>query len=137
MKFTEVLTEAYLTPLKESNGKINQTDRNALRNELLHALASDLDATMTSEGAVVSFAHEYWGELCVEITLKMKDPNFDLPTAEQEYVDKLNEQEDKKLESAKRAAERLAKSEATKRAKATKGTKQVLFCWAGGLGGGI
>lgn len=120
MKFIDLLANAYSAELKDSSGKINQTDRNALRNQLLHALAEDLKAVMTSEGAVVEFEHEYWGSLCVEISLKMKDPEYDLDTAVAEYNEKLDVQEQKKVASAKRAAERAAKSAALKEAKESK-----------------
>lgn len=120
MKFMDVLTEAYKAELKDTSGKINQTDRNALRNRLMDALAEDLSAVMTADGAVVEFEHEYWGSLCVEVSLKMKDPNFDLDTAVEEYQEKQDAAEAKKAEAVKRAAERAAKSDALKAAKASK-----------------
>ena len=120
MRFTELLSNAYNAELKDSNGKINQTDRNALRNELLTALAEDLAAVMTNDGAVLEFEHDYWGSLCVEISLKMKDPNFDLDGAEAEYAEKIAASEVKKAETAKRAAERQAKTEALKAARESK-----------------
>jgi hypothetical protein len=123
MKFLESLTKAKTTDLRESNGKINQTDRNALRNILIDALCQDIGAVMTSDGAVIEFEHDYWGSLCIEVTLKMKDPNFDLDTARQEYEDRLEMAEAKKLESAKRAAERAAKTNAVKSTKEKKTSK--------------
>ena len=123
MKINEILAQSKAVELKESNGKINQTDRNALRQVLLNALCEDLEGVMTAEGIVLEFEHEYWGSLCIEVTLKMKDPNFDLDTARQEYEDKLEMAEAKKLESAKRAAERAAKTDAVKSAKEKKTSK--------------
>ena len=123
-KFQELLTEAFNYQLRESNGKINQTDRNDLRNELMHALAEDLAATLTVDGAVIEFEHDYWGSLAVEITVKMKDPNYDVDAARDEYADKIEAAEAKKAEATKRAAERSAKSEALKAAReAKKATK--------------
>lgn len=114
MKLNELLANSSTVELKDSNGKINQTDRNTLRNALLNALCEDLNGVMTADGIILEFEHEYWGSLCVEVSLKMKDPNFDLDTAVEEYNEKLLAQETKKIEAMKRAAERQAKADATK-----------------------
>ena len=120
-KFAEVLTEAKTAQLRESNGKVNQGDRNALRAKLMLALIEDLDATMTSEGAVVEFEHDYWGSLFVEIPLKMKDPDFDLDTAHQEYLNKVEKASLKEQDKLAKAAEREAKSAALKDVREKKG----------------
>lgn len=109
--FETVLASAKSLPLRDSNGKINQTDRNALRNRLLEALALDLNAVLTADGAIVEFEHDYWGALYVEIPLKMKDPDFDLTVAEAEYTEKIAKAEAKKAEAVVKAAERAAKKE--------------------------
>lgn len=119
-KFQELLTEAYKSELRDSNGKLNQTDRNTLRNELMEALAEDLNAVMTVDGAIVEFEHEYWGSLAVEVSVKMKDPNYDTEAAADEYAEKVAAAEAKKAEVLKRAAERQAKSEALKAARELK-----------------
>lgn len=107
--FEQVLADAVNTELRDSAGKVNQTDRNNLRNQLMAALASDLNAIMTADGAIVEFPHPYWGSLAVEISVKMKDPNYDTDTAHQEYVAKVKKAENKKAESERKAAERATK----------------------------
>ena len=115
MKIHEQLDIAYNAPLRDSDDKINQTDRNALRSTLLHALCEDLGATMTVDGAVLSFEHEYWGRLSVEVSLKMKDPEYDVEAAAQEYQSKLRAAEEKRIAAMKKAAERETKRKATKK----------------------
>lgn len=117
MKFLESLVDAKSAELKDSNGKINQTDRNALRNTLLDALRYDLNAVMTADGAVIEFEHEYWGSLCVEVSLKMKDPEYDIVEAEEEYIHKQEAAELKKALAQKRSDERSSKAEALKSVK--------------------
>ena len=112
--FTNALLEARNAELKDSNDKVNQTDRNALRNALMAALTKDLNAISTIDGAIVEFKHEYWGTLCVEVSLKMKDPNFDLVTAEAEYIEKQKKALAKKADAEAKAAERKIKADALK-----------------------
>lgn len=119
--FTDALILAATTELKDANNKLNQTDRNRLRANLMVAIWADIQeafdayipnarAVMTSDGIQNEFPHDEWGHLCVELNLKMKDPEFDLETAAQEYLDKTERAEQKKVEAAKKAAEReLAK----------------------------
>lgn len=104
MQFLQLLEESVNAQLRESNGKVNQTDRNNLRAQLMNALAADLDAVMTVDGAILEFEHEYWGSLCVEVNLKMKDPEYDIETAREEYEAKLAKAEARRLEAEKRAA---------------------------------
>ena len=115
MKLHEQLELAFNAPLRDSEGKLNQTDRNALRAVLLNALCEDLGATMTADGAVLSFEHDYWGSLCVEVSLKMKDPEYDVEAAAQEHLNKLRAAEEKRIEAMKKAAERETKRKATKK----------------------
>ena len=118
--FEQVLAEAHNSQLRDSAGKVNQTDRNALRNRLMAALATDLNAVMTVDGAIVEFSHDYWGSLAVEVSIKMKDPNYDIDTAHDEYVEKIEKADARKAEAERKALERQAKSEALKQAKASK-----------------
>ena len=86
--FQKALLEARTFELRESNGKINQTDRNNLRAKLMAALQQDIEGIFTVDGLILPFGHEYWGELHLEVSLKMKDPEYDLDTAVQEYEEK-------------------------------------------------
>lgn len=137
-KFNELLESSYSAQLRESNGKVNQTDRNALRNALMEALAADLEAIMTTDGAIVEMQHEEWGRICLEVSIKVKDPEYDPELAQEEYNLKQEAKAAKALEVEKRAAERKAKSDAiaaTREAK--KATKQVAFFmvwWDWGVG---
>ena len=115
MKLHEQLELAFNAQLRDSEGKLNQTDRNALRAVLLNALCEDLGATMTADGVVLSFEHDYWGSLCVEVSLKMKDPEYDVIAAKQEYESKLKEAARKREAAMKKAAERETKRKATKK----------------------
>lgn len=115
MKLHEQLELAFNAQLRDSEDKINQTDRNALRATLLSALCEDLGATMTTDGAILTFEHEYWGRLSVEVSLKMKDPEYDVETAAQEHLNKLRAAEEKRIEAMKKAAERETKRKATKK----------------------
>lgn len=110
--FEQVLIDAVNTQLRDSAGKVNQTDRNALRNRLMTALATDLNAVMTTDGAIVEFPHEYWGSLAVEISVKMKDPNYDLETEHKVYLEKVEKAEAKRKESERKAVERATKVKA-------------------------
>ena len=113
-KFTEALANAKNAQLRDSAGKVNQTDRNTLRNQLMEALVADLNAVMTVDGAIVEFEHEYWGSLAVEVSIKMKDPNYDIDTASQEYQEKVAKAAAKKADAEAKAAERAAKSKKSK-----------------------
>ena len=118
--FEKALADAKIVELRDSNGKLNQTDRNQLRNRLLDALVADLNAVLTADGAIVEFEHDYWGSLAVEVSLKMKDPNYDVDTAKEEYENKVAKAEAKKEQAAAKAAERQAKADALKAAKEKK-----------------
>lgn len=108
--FQKALLEAANFELRESNGKINQTDRNNLRAKLMAALQQDLaDAVFTADGLILPFGHEEWGELHLEISIKMKDPEYDMYTARAEYEEKLAKAEAKRIEAEKKAAARAAK----------------------------
>ena len=113
-KFNEALAEAYNAELKDSNGKINQTDRNHFRKVLMDALMEDLGGSMTADGIVLEIEHEYWGSIYAEVSIKVKDTDYDLDASVEEYNEKSAAAEAKKADAAKRAAERQAKSDALK-----------------------
>lgn len=124
-KLNKAIELAFTAKLKESNGKLNQTDRNALRQTLLDALAEDLGAVMTVEGLVVEIPHEEWGTVFAEVNIKMKDTDFDIIEATAAYATKLADRTAKEKEKEAKAAERAAKDKAIKdskeiKAKATK-----------------
>jgi len=107
--FQKALEDARTFELRDSNGKINQTDRNKLRAMFMAALLLDMGLVMTVEGLIGAFEHEYWGQLFIELNVKMKDPDFDLDTAIMEYQEKMAKAEAKRIEAEQKAAERAAK----------------------------
>jgi hypothetical protein len=114
-KFDETLAEAYNAQLRESNGKFNQTDRNNLRAKFMDALLADLGGHMTGDGIVMEVEHEYWGSIYIEVNLKMKDPEYDLDAAVEEYQSKLAKAEEKRKAAEIKANEAAIKREATKK----------------------
>ena len=115
MKLHKTIEDSFSCQLRDSDGKINQTDRNHLRSQLLTALCEDLGAVMTADGAILTFPHEYWGSLAIEVNLKMKDPEYDTEAAVSEHEEKLRVAEAKKIEAMKKATERETKRKATKK----------------------
>lgn len=107
--FQKALLDAYNFELRDSNGKINQTDRNNLRANLMAALQADIEGIFTVDGLILPFAHIYWGQLNLEISVKMKDPEYDLDTAIEEYEEKMAKAEAKRLEAEKKAIARANK----------------------------
>jgi hypothetical protein len=95
LKFHEALANAKTAQLRDSNGKLNQTDRNTLRAAILNALLEDLGGVMTSDGIVLEIEHEYWGSLLGEVTFKFKSIDFDLDGAVEEYQAKQEKKAEK------------------------------------------
>lgn len=114
-KFDNALAEAYKAQLRDSNGKFNQTDRNNLRATLMESLRDDLGGYMTSDGIVLEVEHEEWGSVYVEVNLKMKDPEYDITAAVQEYQEKVAKAEAKRIAAETKAREAAIKKEATKK----------------------
>lgn len=117
VNFDEALVHAYTATLRDSNGKINQTDRNNLRKQLLDALIRDISGVMTSDGIIHEVEHEYWGSVFVELSIKIKDVDYDLNTAVDEYQEKLSKAETRRMEAERRSRERAEKSAAIRASK--------------------
>lgn len=102
---------------KLSGEKINQTERNAFKAQVLESLATDLfaagmTAVRTSDGIVLEIENDELGSIYLELDVKVKNTDFDLDEAVADYQGKLTAAADRIAQVAKRKAERLAKKSA-------------------------
>ena len=102
---------------KLSGEKINQTERNAFKAQVLESLATDLfsagmTAVRTSDGIVLEIENDELGSIYLELDVKVKNTDFDLDEAVTDYQGKLTAAADRIAQVAKRKAERLAKKSA-------------------------
>jgi hypothetical protein len=102
---------------KLSGEKINQTERNAFKAEVLESLATDLfsagmTAVRTSDGIVLEIENDELGNIYLELDVKVKNTDFDLDEAVADYQSKVTAAADRIAQVAKRKAERLAKKSA-------------------------
>jgi hypothetical protein len=105
--------------LKSAGNKINQIQRNQLKENSLVALAndlSDLNVFRTNDGIIVEIANDELGAIHLEIDIKVKNLDFDLDSAVAEREQTLAN----RAERAQKAAERKAKVAAEKAAKSAK-----------------
>lgn len=98
---------------KLSGEKINQTERNAFKSEILSALVSDLQGVggiyRTNDGIILEVSNDELGVIHLEFDVKVKNIDFDVTAASQEYMDTITARVERVQEVAKRKAERLAK----------------------------
>ena len=98
---------------KLSGEKINQTERNAFKSEILSALVSDLQGVggiyRTNDGVILEVSNDELGVIHLEFDVKVKNTDFDVTAASQEYMDTITARVERVQEVAKRKAERLAK----------------------------
>jgi hypothetical protein len=102
---------------KLSGEKINQTERNAFKAQVLESLISDLSsadmtAVRTSDGIVLEIENDELGSIYLELDVKVKNTDYDLDEAIADYQSKLTAAADRVAQVAKRKAERLAKKSA-------------------------
>jgi hypothetical protein len=103
--------------LKLSGEKLNQTQRNEFKANLQNALLSDLtslglQATLTSDGIVVMVENEV-SNLYINFETTIKNLDFDLDSAKQEYQEKLEAKIERET-LAKQKREKLAKEKLSK-----------------------
>jgi hypothetical protein len=103
---TKVLKKIESTDLKVNNGKINQTVRNDLKNELIEAIMLDLaelEPVRTVDGVAVAVGNEP-SRQTVTFTLDpvFKALDYDIEAGAQEYADKVAEREAKALALAQK-----------------------------------
>lgn len=101
---------------KLSGEKINQTERNAFKNEILAALVSDLQGVggiyRTTDGVVLEVSNDELGVIHLEFDVKVKNTDFDVTEAHNEYMSAITARVERVQDAAKRKAERLAKGKA-------------------------
>lgn len=89
-----------------ANGKLKQNVRNALKNEITEQFAEFLkqngvENVRVKEGLILEFTNENLGAIPVVVNLVMKDLEFDVMTAENEYIAYIKDKEAKALAKAK------------------------------------
>lgn len=99
---------------KLSGEKINQTERNAFKNEILSALVDDLQGIggiyRTVDGIVLEVSNDELGVIHLEFDVKIKNTDFDVTSASDEYLQTITARVERVQDAAKRKVERLAKS---------------------------
>lgn len=99
---------------KLSGEKINQTERNAFKNEILSALVDDLQGIggiyRTVDGIVLEVSNDELGVIHLELDVKIKNTDFDVTSASDEYLQTITARVERVQDAAKRKVERLAKS---------------------------
>jgi hypothetical protein len=112
-----VVAELETAVVKLSGEKINQTQRNEFKANLQNALLNDLvslglQATLTSDGIVVMVENEV-SNLYINFETTIKNLDFDLDSAKQEYQEKLEAKVERET-LAKQKREKLAKEKLSK-----------------------
>lgn len=106
--------------IKLSGEKVNQTQRNEFKGEIQKALLSDLislglQATLTSEGIVLMIENDKTN-LFVNIEATIKNLDFDLESAKQEFAEKQMAKLERE-KSLKEKREKVAKEKTLKKSK--------------------
>jgi hypothetical protein len=112
-----VLATLETATLKLSGEKLNQTQRNEFKANLQNALLSDLEAlglqaTLTSDGVVLMIENST-SNLYINLETTIKNLDFDLDGAKQEYQEKLEAKVERET-LAKQKREKLAKEKSSK-----------------------
>lgn len=102
---------------KLTGDKINQTERNTLKANVLDSIMSDLSAiatvTRTTDGIVLEVPNDELGSIYLELDIKVKNTDFDIDEAHTDYMSKV----DAAQERVQLAAARKAKLAIEKAAK--------------------
>lgn len=103
--------------LKLSGEKLNQVQRNEFKANLQNALLNDLvalglQATLTSDGIVLMLENSV-SNLYINFETTIKNLDFDLDGAKQEYQEKLDAKVERET-LAKQKREKLAKEKSSK-----------------------
>jgi hypothetical protein len=112
----------YEYPLTDSGKSIAQKERNELKYNLTEVIADILEdngieyITRTSDGYIMEIQHEKLGVIPIEINIKVKNIDFDIGSAEDDWKIQVEERKDK--EERKQAA--LAAKEARRAAREAK-----------------
>ena len=87
--------------LREKNGRIHQTDARELKAEIHKVVIDQLVnmgelITEIQNGFVIEFTHDTLGSIPVEVKCVIKNTNFDVVTAGEEFTSKLASEKNKK-----------------------------------------
>ena len=119
-KLQELIVATADAKLKASGAKINQVQRNALKEDALKALFAELqilesaNIVRTNDGIVLEIPNDELGAVFLELDIKVKDLDFDIVSAVDERETALKDRADR----AEKAAEKKAKVAAERKAKA-------------------
>lgn len=107
-KLLELQTQIEATSYEIANDKIKQTERNLLKSQLLDSIFQDLEAdgfevSRTGDGVILTLEPKNT-TVYVAVDVVVKNLDYDLTTAINEYDLKMEKQ-------AEREAERLARAE--------------------------
>lgn len=83
--------------------ELQQTDRNNFRNDLVAALCTDVNGTLTTDGIIFEIPNEELGSIFVSLNVQIKGLNYDILSAEKEYNDKITEKATKAKEKAQKS----------------------------------
>lgn len=101
---------------KMSGDKINQTERNAFKSEVLASLLADLGSvgsvSRTADGIVLEVENDELGVIHLEFDVKVKDTSFDLAEAVADYETMVNARTERVTSAAKRKEQRIAEKAA-------------------------
>jgi hypothetical protein len=104
---------------KMSGDKINQTERNAFKSEVLASLLSDLGSvgsvSRTSDGIVLEVENDELGVVYLEFDVKIKDVSFDLNEAVTDYQTLVDARTERVTSAAKRKEQRIAEKAKSKK----------------------
>ena len=111
-KLSSVVAAIKSKVFKMSGDKINQTERNSFKSEVLASLLSDLASvgivSRTADGIVLEVENDELGVIYLEFDVKVKDTSFDLQDAVIDYQAKVAAAAERVTAAAKRKEQRIA-----------------------------
>jgi hypothetical protein len=111
-KLSSVVAAIKSKVFKMSGDKINQTERNAFKSEVLASLLSDLGSvgsvSRTADGIVLEVENDELGVVYLEFDVKIKDVSFDLNEAVTDYQTLVDARTERVTSAAKRKEQRIA-----------------------------
>jgi hypothetical protein len=108
----------YEYPLTDSGKSIAQKERNELKYNLTEVIADILEdngmeyITRTSDGYIMEIQHEKLGVIPIEINIKVKNIDFDIGSAEEDWTLRVEERKDKEERKQAAIAAKAARREA-------------------------
>lgn len=108
----------YDYPLTDSEKSIAQKERNELKYNLTEVIADTLEdngieyITRTSDGYIMEIQHERLGVIPIEINIKVKNIDFDIGSAEEDWTLRVEERKDKEERKQKAIAAKASRRQA-------------------------